>query len=363
MLLRGMLSDEEAEILDLSKVERFGAEDAKRIHRGFELGQLAKEEFAADHDAVVSIVRELNLNSTEGRSERSLRISQEVNAILTDLSAKCQISKIAAVRAILHLRHRQLLAKGNSTVHLMTWNTGLYRKAADAPEYAGIVKVVRDFLKKEDSLAILQEIPYKSQKDGKFHPLFKQMEKDFPSEEYSFHYRVSNDNQIMMTVMLCKKKNTRFTFPDPLYVESNRIVTCRAGDGELIIMGVHMPTDFEQKETDTQEKREVKQFRKDVWSSLVACAKEFSETQRKFLIAGDFNAYIGCREAATEEQFIDLSRQAKDIIPDDSPTFIGKTAIDHVLINFDAKSQYSFTLEEGFSHSDHRRIEVTLTQN
>lgn len=43
MLLRGMLSEAESRILERSKEERYGSEDAARIHKGYELGVIVKE--------------------------------------------------------------------------------------------------------------------------------------------------------------------------------------------------------------------------------------------------------------------------------------------------------------------------------
>lgn len=357
MLLRGMLSDEESGILDSSKIHRYGVEDSKRVHKGYEFGVIAKEH-AKDYDAISRLVGELNLNSTEGRKETSLRISEEVNEILDEISTNCKISKIAAVRAILHLRRKQIGAD-KTKVKLLTWNTGLYRCNCDSPNYTGIIKAVKSFLEDDNSLAILQEIPYYCKDEGlgwMIHPLFARLKADFPKECFSFRYNVASERQIMMTAMICKKE--AFSFASHLSVENNRIVSCERGD--LTIIGAHMPTGFDIKGDDDQKTLEVKQFKKNVWKKLVYCIRDFNSTSRHLLIAGDFNAYIGCDEKETERQFIELCRQAKDIVPDDSPTFVGNTPIDHVFINFDAKSQYNYVIEKGFSHSDHKRIEVAL---
>ena len=358
MLLRGMLSDEELEILVSSKIYRYGKEDSVRVHSGYELGVIARE-YATDYDAIAKLVGELNLNSTEGRRESSLRISEEVNGILNEISIKCNISKIAAVRAVLQLRRLQMQASRTS-VRIMTWNTSLYRSSADTPNYVEIVKTIKNFLNgSEISLAVLQEIPYycKDKELGWIiHPLFLRLEEDFPKEQYCFHYNISSQKQIMMTVMLSKKG--AFSATRHLPIENNRIVSCECG--ALTIIGVHMPTDFATRKSDNQETLEVKQFKRNVWIDLIKCVREFNHTDHHLLIAGDFNAYIGCAEKETEELFIELCRQAKDIVPDDSPTFVSNTPIDHVFINFDAKSQYSVYIEKCFSLSDHKRIEVAL---
>lgn len=115
MLLRGMLSDTESEILERSKVERYGSEDAVRIHKGYELGVIVKEYTGSFRD-ILDIVKKNNLNSIDGRKETSLRVSTEVNKIIEGIANKAGVSKIAVVRALLFYRERQLNS-GNKECH------------------------------------------------------------------------------------------------------------------------------------------------------------------------------------------------------------------------------------------------------
>lgn len=107
MLLRGMLSDEESEILDRSKEARYGLEDATRIHKGYELGVIVKE-YSRSYIEISNIVKKNNLNSTDGRHETSFRISTEVNEKIERIAKEAGVSKIAVVRSLLYIRNCQL---------------------------------------------------------------------------------------------------------------------------------------------------------------------------------------------------------------------------------------------------------------
>lgn len=116
MLLRGMLSEAESRILERSKEERYGSEDAARIHKGYELGVIVKEYSGSFRD-ISDIVKKNNLNSTEGRKETSLRVSAEVNEIIEEIADNAGVSKIAVVRALLYDRDRQLKSLDNKDRH------------------------------------------------------------------------------------------------------------------------------------------------------------------------------------------------------------------------------------------------------
>lgn len=107
MILRGMLSDKENLILYKSKEERYGREEARRIHKGFELGTIVKE-FQGKAEQIAEIVSENKLAIMGERKETSLKISQETNEKIVELSQKANVSKIAVVRALLWMRSIQL---------------------------------------------------------------------------------------------------------------------------------------------------------------------------------------------------------------------------------------------------------------
>lgn len=107
MILRGRLSDKENLVLCKSKEERYGREEARRIHKGFELGTIVRE-FQGNPEKIAEIVRENNLAIMSERKETSLKISQETNEKIEKLSQNANVSKIAVVRALLWMRSIQL---------------------------------------------------------------------------------------------------------------------------------------------------------------------------------------------------------------------------------------------------------------
>lgn len=126
MLLRGMLSNEETEILEMSKKSRYGLEDANRIHKGYELGIIVKEYIGTSIE-ISNVIKNNNLNSTEGRHETSLRISTEVNEKIEKIAKEAKVSKIAVVRSLLYIRKHQLnieeiLDSRQAALSVCEWN-------------------------------------------------------------------------------------------------------------------------------------------------------------------------------------------------------------------------------------------------
>ena len=80
-------------------------------------------------------------------------------------------------------------------------------KKIDMLTFNIVVKKVKKFLdSKNEAVAILQEIPFKSNIDGfKEHILFHEFLGFFPDDKYDMYYNVSSEKQIKMTVVLAKK--------------------------------------------------------------------------------------------------------------------------------------------------------------
>lgn len=129
----------------------------------------------------------------------------------------------------------------------MSWNTALYvykitrfdekeeETAKDGLDiYESIKKLVMKHLEKENAIAVLQEIPYKSNVDWQLHPIFLEFKKDF--EKYDCIYNVSSKNQIMMTVAVARKNIIQ---KDKTGINSNRYVSFLVNNTDLSIMGVH----------------------------------------------------------------------------------------------------------------------------
>lgn len=370
MLLRGMLSDIESETLKRSKLERYGPEDAVRVHDGYELGVITKEYLKIpDVGPISEIVKKNNLNSTSGRREISLRISLEVNGLLQELADKAGVSKIAVVRALLFLRGQQIIRNqqmngSKSVLNLATWNTDWFRNKkrsgedweylesdCDQESYVRIVAHIKAFLERKHAAFFLQEVPYQI-KDGNIWrsaQFYQQLLHDFPDSEYEICSFIPNPYCLRVTAAIYKKG--AFRRDASCTCAGNRIVSLRRGD--VTLLGVHMPVVSLQKENWREADK--------MWTALIHYAQSKKKAGEKLIILGDFNAYIGCHEEGTEKRYIELCRVAKDIVSDDTPTFVGATAIDHVLLTFDSKQAYKVSIEPQFQWSDHKYIQVELT--
>lgn len=249
-------------------------------------------------------------------------------------------------------------------LHVMTWNCGFYRECHQSPDlrrYNSIMNIIKGRLELENSMVVLQEIPYKvKREDGLWveHSLYKKLMEDFPDDKYEVIFLISNNYQIMMTVIIFKKSTfMRCEFEkNGMEMCNNRIVGCKIND--ISIVGVHMPTDFEIGRRDNKKTQELKRWKATVWDNLLEFVKQEKSQSRKLIILGDFNAYIGCEYKLTESKFIELHRYSSDIIPDDVPTYKGGdgTPIDHIFVNFNTKSAYVQKIEEKFEWSDHKYI-------
>lgn len=238
-------------------------------------------------------------------------------------------------------------------LHLMTWNSNMYQEKIDSineERYNSIVNIVKGRLELENSMVVLQEIPYKSNNGWKEHPIWSKLKKDFPESEYEIFYSESNQFQIMMSIIISKKDV--FKRFEETNINDNRIVVCKKD--EVIFVGVHMPTDFE---TITEENK----WKEQEWDKLINFVTKQNEKNRKTIILGDFNAYIECTKKATEKKFKQLHQLAKDIIPDDTPTFQAGTAIDHIFVNFNTELNYQYHIgNNNYNLSDHKYITLEL---
>ena len=137
-------------------------------------------------------------------------------------------------------------------INFMTWNTQLYEmgnllnnkhavKEIDGQMYDDVISKVKEFLKSENAIAILQEIPFKRNTRGfKEHELFGKFLESFPEDKYVMLYNISSNYQIKMTVVLANK-----TGPEELIyrkndgLNNNICVSFGIKDLNLYIIGVH----------------------------------------------------------------------------------------------------------------------------
>lgn len=249
-----------------------------------------------------------------------------------------------------------------NTINIKTWNVDWFRNKkrsgqeweynendCDINAYINIVKDIKDFLdSRQNAIVLLQEVPYKI-KHGAiwlecgYH---KKLHNDFPINEFEIVENISRNYITRCTIAIFKKG----IFSSDINFKpcNNRTIGLNLGD-DIAVLGVHMPTNFKQGDQND-----------DMWQELIEYTTDKKNKKEKLIIAGDFNGYIGCKNTLTEKRFIELARVAKDIVSDDTPTYIGQTPIDHIFINFNSDLDYKVDIEKDWGNSDHKYLQAEL---
>ena len=228
-------------------------------------------------------------------------------------------------------------------LNLMAWNVdwlrnrvrstceGKYSKDDCSPlVYQEIIRIVKEFLKKENAAVCLQEFPT--------HYL-KQLKKDFPNDEYD----IWRDNSKAKRYTLWISKKGVAEEPSSI-ISHNRVSTIQIGG--CVLIGVHMPTNFKDFVSDYA-----------LWKRLISCMKN----QKNVISIGDYNAYTDCDDINVRSLYKELSLHCTNVVSEKIPTFIGGTSVDKVLIN-DKLLKYvkkrNIALQEDFELSDHKYIQA-----
>lgn len=247
------------------------------------------------------------------------------------------------------------------TINIRTWNVDWFRNGKRSGKsweydiidcnsniYNNILNETKIFLEsKENTIVFMQEVPYQIKQYGKWSECnyHKKLHNDFPSDKYEIAENIS-DYKTRCTIAIFKKDT--FVMIQSYKPCNNRTIGLNFDD-DIILLGVHMPTNFKRNDSND-----------DMWSELIEYSSNMKSNKKKLIIVGDFNSYIGCNDKITEERFIDLCRVAKDIASDDTPTYIGQTPIDHIFLNFDSKQNYYVNMEHDWEFSDHKYVQVEL---
>ena len=216
-------------------------------------------------------------------------------------------------------------------VNLMTWNTRLYEygniidqqkkkpvKPIDVIRDNAVLEVIKDHIdKKENAIAVLQEIPLRSNITNREHEIFTLICDTFPEKDYTILYNVNETvrNQIKMTVVISKKN---FVKKDEDGINSNNKDYCNCFVsfmvGELKILAVHQSL---RKDGFIEDKIKDTNYNPDI-------------------IIGDFNAgdYNKSNETKefqeNREKYRDLIKKYTDKVK--KVTSINNTEIDHILV-------------------------------
>ncbi len=245
-----------------------------------------------------------------------------------------------------------------SIINIKTWNVNWFRgiksgsryKEKDQSEdcYNDITIDIKTFLNKENSVVFLQEVPYRSGETWSFNKYYTKLFEDFPGTIYEIATNITEKDFVVRTTAAISKKGLlkKITNYKPC---NNRTIGLMFGS--MILLGIHMPTGFSEKDDDMDN---------NMWNELINYTSKCKNEDRKLIIAGDFNAFIGCKDILTENKYIQLCRNLKDLVSVDTPTFIGKTAIDHIMANFNTNQNYHVKIQEECKWSDHKYIEVEL---
>ncbi|MDL2324442.1 hypothetical protein LJC61_04755 [Ruminococcaceae bacterium OttesenSCG-928-A16] len=91
-------------------------------------------------------------------------------------------------------------------LHIMTWNCALYNQP-ESEKSDEIFGFIKNQLNIENSIVILQEIPYKEWGNWKISKIYQALLNNFPENAYSIKFNIHNNYQIMMTVAITKGAN------------------------------------------------------------------------------------------------------------------------------------------------------------
>ncbi|WP_443713744.1 hypothetical protein [Ruminococcus sp.] len=223
--------------------------------------------------------------------------------------------------------------------NIMTWNVDWFRNGKRSEQedkycvndcsyeaYGKIIGIVKQFLEKENAVVFLQEVPCKYKKDNCWyeHPLYAQLLKDFPKKDYDIFMNDNNGRSCCLryTLAISKKgvyavNNTTFCPYNNKTVQvpkNNRIISVKKDP--IVLFGVHMPVLKNNKDDGK------------MWDDIIQYAKQV----KNLIIAGDFNAYVGCISKETEKKYRSLLTSMQECVPADNKTF-GNNRIDNILIS------------------------------
>lgn len=242
-------------------------------------------------------------------------------------------------------------------INFMTWNTRLYMKGnrvgrnqekIDFEKYKDIIEIIKIHVNKKNGIAILQEIPYKSNITRKEHELFVELKNDFPKDQYSLIYNVSNQNQIKMTVVIAKNEVIQHN-KDGL--NNNCCVSFLVNKTDLNVLGVHSHNAFELREWLPGE-----------------------ELFNPNIMLGDFNSGNYIKEKndnkimVNRKNYLMLTEGYIDICQGEYTHHIYKTHIDHILLKnnngFHEKYKYkNVKVDREVILSDHYPLYCEITMS
>lgn len=191
-------------------------------------------------------------------------------------------------------------------------------------------------------IAVIQEFPFKYLKDDKWHELsyWNSLKKRFSSDKYDIFESNPNRVNVLRKVVAIAKKDT-FERDNKLN-DNDRLLYLNIQGSDKALIGVHLPVVDR-----LNDKNDI------AWQRLIDIVK----TNKKAIIAGDFNTYIGCDSKSTEYRYKELLSLADNIVAENIKTFNDITSIDKILIGKDLKiKSYGVIPQNVKDYRDHRYI-------
>ncbi len=208
--------------------------------------------------------------------------------------------------------------------------------------YTQIINVVKNHIDmNENTVAFLNEFPYKYKCNGKWKEslFFQKLKDDFSPEKYDIYF----NDKFSTNLSLAISKRKSFQENEIQCLKHNRIISVKKD--ELIVIGVHMPTHFNEKDSNDK-----------LWTALRSYIDEYN---LPIVVLGDFNAYVGCNEKLTESRYLELLQITDDVVPKNEITYIGNTLIDHILIKNVSEKKLA-SVQKEFQFSDHKYVTYSI---
>lgn len=240
-------------------------------------------------------------------------------------------------------------------ISMLTWNVDWLRNGrrtgkdweylvsdCSGEVYTKIVNIVKEYLDmNECAIVFLNEFPYKVKVNGVWNEseYFKELKNDFPIEKYDIRF----NNKFVTRLTLCISKKDIYEENNIEKLNDNRIISVKKGD--LILIGVHMPTNFSENDNDDF-----------LWSAL---KNYISKYNNSVIALGDFNSYDGCDDKLTEDRYKQILSITEDMVSEDEITYIGDTLIDHVLVKNITNAEKAI-VQKDFNLSDHKYVTFCL---
>ena len=219
-------------------------------------------------------------------------------------------------------------------IKIMTWNTAL----TEGSNVDDVLNYIKDFLKEDNTIAVLQQIPYKDPKKRWAESAsYRSFVEAFPETAYKVFNKWGTE--IMYTVIVTKMKNVA----EAAGIETTNREVAVCVDGSIVIYGLHAMS---------------REYNKSYLQSLNSVQAD--------ILLGDFNAgdYAECENKSTFRGILKnhvciCNMPTKEVRNGDSVT--RRTCIDHIFVKRELITRCSEPcVREDIKYSDHYPITFSI---